>query len=91
MSDEIRAEMVANVWKVVAAAGDSVAEGDTLVILESMKMEIPVLAETDGTVAELALATPDLDPAVRKTAAGMVRAVPRPRGRSRLLLRWRRS
>jgi acetyl-CoA carboxylase biotin carboxyl carrier protein len=55
MADEIRAEMVANVWKVVASAGDEVAEGDTLVILESMKMEIPVLAESDGTVAQLAV------------------------------------
>ncbi|GAA1633216.1 biotin/lipoyl-binding carrier protein [Actinoplanes couchii] len=53
MADEIRAEMVANVWKVVTAPGATVAEGDTLVILESMKMEIPVLAEHDGTVAEL--------------------------------------
>ena len=42
MADEIRAEMVANVWKVVMAEGDEVADGDTLVILESMKMEIPV-------------------------------------------------
>jgi biotin carboxyl carrier protein len=50
MAEEIRAEMVANVWKVVANAGDEVAEGDTLVILESMKMEIPVLAESDGVV-----------------------------------------
>ena len=48
MADEIRAEMVANVWKVVAAAGDTVEDGDTLVILESMKMEIPVLAEASG-------------------------------------------
>jgi len=55
MADEIRAEMVANVWKVVASAGDEIAEGDTLVILESMKMEIPVLAESDGTVAQLAV------------------------------------
>ena len=55
MADEIRAEMVANVWKVVAKPGDAVAEGDTLVILESMKMEIPVVAETDGTLAELAV------------------------------------
>ncbi|MDI6097895.1 biotin/lipoyl-binding carrier protein [Actinoplanes sp. NEAU-A12] len=55
MADEIRAEMVANVWKVVTAPGATVAEGDTLVILESMKMEIPVLAETDGTVAQLAV------------------------------------
>ena len=47
---EVRAEMVANVWKVVVAQGDQVADGDTLVILESMKMEIPVLAEGSGTV-----------------------------------------
>ena len=55
MADEIRAEMVANVWKVVAAPGDQVSDGDTLVILESMKMEIPVIAESDGTVAEIAV------------------------------------
>ncbi|HEX8345530.1 MAG TPA: biotin/lipoyl-binding carrier protein [Actinoplanes sp.] len=55
MADEIRAEMVANVWKVVATAGDEVEEGDTLVILESMKMEIPVLAESDGVLKELAV------------------------------------
>jgi biotin carboxyl carrier protein len=55
MADEIRAEMVANVWKVVAAAGDTIAEGDTLVILESMKMEIPVIAESGGTLAQLAV------------------------------------
>jgi biotin carboxyl carrier protein len=45
--------MVANVWKVVASQGDAVAEGDTIVILESMKMEIPVVAEAAGTVSEL--------------------------------------
>ena len=55
MAEEIRAEMVANVWKVVTAAGDVVAAGDTLVILESMKMEIPVLTEDGGTIAELAV------------------------------------
>jgi biotin carboxyl carrier protein len=55
VADEIRAEMVANVWKVVAAQGDQVSDGDTLVILESMKMEIPVVAESDGTVAEIAV------------------------------------
>jgi acetyl-CoA carboxylase biotin carboxyl carrier protein len=48
---EVRAEMVANVWKVVVAAGDTVEDGDTLVILESMKMEIPVLSEASGTVS----------------------------------------
>ena len=51
----ILAEMVANVWKVVANAGDPVSEGDTLVILESMKMEIPVVAEASGTLTELAV------------------------------------
>ena len=55
MADEIRAEMVANVWKVVKAAGDEVDEGDTLVILESMKMEIPVIAESSGVVARIAV------------------------------------
>jgi len=50
---EVRAEMVANVWKVVATEGDQVEDGDTLVILESMKMEIPVLAEGAGTLAKL--------------------------------------
>ncbi|WP_067490289.1 biotin/lipoyl-binding carrier protein [Actinomadura hibisca] len=53
---EVRAEMVANVWQVVATEGQRVEEGDTLVILESMKMEIPVLAEDAGTVAKLAVA-----------------------------------
>jgi acetyl-CoA carboxylase biotin carboxyl carrier protein len=52
---EIRAEMVANVWKVLKAAGDEVSEGDTLVILESMKMEIPVVSEADGIITELAV------------------------------------
>ncbi len=55
MGDEIRAEMVANVWKVVKSAGEEVAEGDTLVILESMKMEIPVLAESDGVISQIAV------------------------------------
>ena len=55
MAEEIRAEMVANVWKVVKAAGDEVDEGDTLVILESMKMEIPVMAESSGVVARIAV------------------------------------
>ena len=57
---EIRAEMVANVWKVLVAEGDSVADGDTLVILESMKMEIPVLAEGDGTVSSLHVSEGDV-------------------------------
>ena len=57
---EVRAEMVANVWKVVAAEGQQVDTGDTLVILESMKMEIPVLAEAAGTVSKLHVAEGDV-------------------------------
>jgi len=53
VANQIRAEMVANVWKVVVSQGDTVADGDTLVILESMKMEIPVLAEAAGTVTAM--------------------------------------
>jgi acetyl-CoA carboxylase biotin carboxyl carrier protein len=47
---EIRAEMAANVWKIVAVEGDQIAIGETIVILESMKMEIHVEAEAAGAV-----------------------------------------
>jgi acetyl-CoA carboxylase biotin carboxyl carrier protein len=57
---EVRAEMVANVWKVLVSEGDHVDEGDTLVILESMKMEIPILAEESGTVTKLHVAEGDV-------------------------------
>jgi len=57
---EVHAEMVANVWKVVVEAGAAVAVGDTLLILESMKMEIPVLAERAGVVAEVAVTEGDV-------------------------------
>ena len=57
---EVRAEMVANVWQVVAAEGDEVADGDTLVILESMKMEIPVLAEGSGVITKMHVAEGDV-------------------------------
>jgi len=60
VAGEVRAEMVANVWKIVVAVGDPVVDGDTLVILESMKMEIPVIAESTGTVAELRVSEGDV-------------------------------
>jgi acetyl-CoA carboxylase biotin carboxyl carrier protein len=53
---EVRAELSATVWKVVTEVGAVVAEGDELMILESMKMEIPVMAPGAGTVAELRVA-----------------------------------
>lgn len=55
MAEEVRAEMAANVWKVLVSEGDTVEDGDTLVILESMKMEIPVIAEVDGVVSSMAV------------------------------------
>jgi biotin carboxyl carrier protein len=57
---EIRAEMVANVWRVLVSEGDQVEDGDTLVILESMKMEIPVLAENSGVISKLHVAEGDV-------------------------------
>jgi len=53
VSEEVMAEMVANVWKVVVTEGEVVGEGDTICILESMKMEIPVEATATGTISEL--------------------------------------
>ena len=50
---EVRAEITANVWQVRVEVGQTVEEGDELVVLESMKMEIPVLAPVGGTVAEV--------------------------------------
>ncbi len=50
---EVKAELVGNVWKIVAAVGDRVEEDDVLLILESMKMEIPVVAPQAGTVKEI--------------------------------------
>jgi acetyl-CoA carboxylase biotin carboxyl carrier protein len=52
--------MVANVWKVLVSEGDHIDEGDTLVILESMKMEIPVLSEESGTLTSLHVAEGDV-------------------------------
>jgi biotin carboxyl carrier protein len=52
--------MVANVWKVLVSEGTTVGDGDTLVILESMKMEIPVIAESSGTVGKLKVAEGDV-------------------------------
>ena len=50
---EIKSEITGTVWKVVAKPGDAVEAGDTLAIIESMKMEIPVITEDAGTVKEM--------------------------------------
>jgi acetyl-CoA carboxylase biotin carboxyl carrier protein len=50
---DIEAHITGTVWKVEVEVGDTVEEGDTVVILESMKMEMPVEAEQAGTVREI--------------------------------------
>lgn len=57
---EVRAEMVANVWQVEAVVGQQVDEEEVLVILESMKMEIPILAPSSGTVYEICVVAGDV-------------------------------
>jgi acetyl-CoA carboxylase biotin carboxyl carrier protein len=53
MATEVKAHITGTVWKVEVAIGDRVSEGDTVVILESMKMEMPVEAPTSGVVTEI--------------------------------------
>jgi acetyl-CoA carboxylase biotin carboxyl carrier protein len=50
---DVEAHITGTVWKIEVAVGDQVDEGDTVLILESMKMEMPVEAEDAGTVAEI--------------------------------------
>ena len=50
---DVEAHITGTVWRIECQVGDAIAEGDTVVILESMKMEMPVEAEDAGTVAEI--------------------------------------
>lgn len=50
---EIEAHITGTVWKIEVAVGDDVSDGDTVAILESMKMEMPVESEDDGKVSEI--------------------------------------
>ena len=69
---EILAEMVANVIELTVDVGDAVALGDTVILLESMKMEIPVISEHTGTVSAVKVAVGDVvqegDPLVEITS-----------------------
>jgi acetyl-CoA carboxylase biotin carboxyl carrier protein len=49
----VEAHITGTVWKIEVSVGDTVEEGDTVLILESMKMEMPVEAEDEGTVKEI--------------------------------------
>jgi acetyl-CoA carboxylase biotin carboxyl carrier protein len=53
---EVKSDVTGTVWKIVTKVGDKVAEDADLMILESMKMEIPVAAPEDGTIAEILVA-----------------------------------
>ena len=53
MAIEIEAHITGTVWKIEVKVGDQVTDGDAVVVLESMKMEMPVEVEDDGTVSEI--------------------------------------
>lgn len=53
---KVNAEVTGSVWKIITQQGQALAAGDTIMILESMKMEIPVIAEDGGTLVELHVA-----------------------------------
>ena len=56
---KVRSEIAGSVWKIEVAIGDSVAEDDPLIVLESMKMEIPLLSPRAGVVREILVAEGD--------------------------------
>lgn len=56
---EIKATMAGSVWKIVVQEGDTVTSGQDVVILESMKMEIPLSSEQDGIVKEIKVSEGD--------------------------------
>lgn len=60
MTESVAAEMVANVHSVAVSEGDRVDPGATLLVLESMKMEIPVLCERGGMVSEIKVSAGDV-------------------------------
>lgn len=57
---EVKSEITGKVWKIERKTGDSISEDDTILILESMKMEIPVAAPTNGTLIEILVAEEEM-------------------------------
>ena len=60
MKKVIHSNMAGTIWKIVKAVGDTVDYGDTVAILESMKMEIPIEADNTGTIAKFLVAEGDV-------------------------------
>ena len=56
---EVESEVTGRIWKIITESGNEVSEGDTILILESMKMEIPVESPCDGTLVEILLTEGD--------------------------------
>lgn len=72
MSTEVQSEIAGTVWKCLVQPGQSIAEGETLLILESMKMEIPILSPVSGKVQAVLVSEKDMiaeDQAVVRIAA----------------------
>ncbi len=59
MSEEVTAPMAGNIWKILVKVGDVVQFEDELMVLEALKMENPIYAPVDGTVAEIKVAEND--------------------------------
>lgn len=59
MATEVEAQIAGSLWKIERAVGDAVAADDTLMVIESMKMEIPVESPCAGTVAQICVAEGD--------------------------------
>ena len=59
MSEEVTAPMAGNIWKILVKVGDQVQYEDELMILEALKMENPIYAPVDGTVAEIKVSEND--------------------------------
>ena len=59
MAADVLAHITGTVWKIEKNIGDTVVEGDTVVILESMKMEMPVEAPADGKIVSIAISEGD--------------------------------
>ena len=60
MATEVRSEITGKVWKIEASPGAQLAEDETILILESMKMEIPIAAPNDGKVLEILVAEEEI-------------------------------
>lgn len=58
-TEQLKSDVTGKVWKIVLTEGSTAAEGDTILVVESMKMEVPVMANRDGTVVEVLVAEGD--------------------------------